>query len=127
VSTVQLFVQPYPATGAKYQITNDAAAAFPVWSRDGKQIFYAFPPKLYVVDVRTQPTFSFGKPTTLPINGFFQPVPGQRNFDVAPDGKHLVVVMPASATQNENIQRLNPQINVVLNWFSELQQRVPVK
>jgi serine/threonine-protein kinase len=127
VATVQLFVQPYPATGAKYQITADAAAAFPVWSRDGKQIFYAFPPKLYVVDVRTQPTFSFGKPTTLPINGFFQPVPAQRNFDVAPDGKHLLVVMPASGTQTENIQRPNPQINVVLNWFSELQERVPVK
>jgi len=66
---VQVFVQPYPSTGAKYQITTDNGAAFPVWSPDGKQIFYAFPPQLFVVDVRTEPTFSFGKPTMLPIHG----------------------------------------------------------
>src|SRR5262249_33610128 len=61
VSPIQVFVQPYPSTGAKYQITAESAgAAFPVWSPDGKQIFYGFPPKLFVIDVRTQPSFSFG-------------------------------------------------------------------
>src|SRR5262249_50028713 len=89
---IQVFVQPYPTTGAKYQVTAESSgAAFPVWSPDGKQIFYGFPPKLFVVDVRTQPTFSLGKPITLPINGTVQPAPGMRNFDVAPDGKHLLV------------------------------------
>ena len=95
---------------------------------DGKQIFSAFPPKLFVNDVRMQPTFSIGKTKTLPINGTVQPVPGMRNFDIAPDGKHLLVVMPASVpSQAENKQRPTAQINVVMNWFSELQQRAPAK
>jgi Tol biopolymer transport system component len=117
VPVVQVFVQPYPSTGsnyAKYQITTDPGAvnAFPVWSPDGKQIFYASPPKIFVIDVRTEPTFSFGKPTTLPITGFVQPTPGLRNFDIAPDGKHLLVVMPASApSQNATNARSTAQIN----------------
>ena len=127
VPPVQLFVQPYPNTGGKYQINSDTSAAFPAWSSDGKQIFFAFPPKMFAVDVRTEPTFSFGKPTTLPITGFVQPVPGQRNFDIALDGKHLIVVLPASAASQNTNARPSAQINVVMNWFEELKQRVPAR
>ena len=127
VSPVQVFVQPYPNPGGKYQINSEPNAAFPAWSSDGRQIFFAFPPKMFVVDVRTHPTFSFGKPTTLPINGFVQPAPGQRNFDVAPDGKHLVIVMPASTSPQNAATKPANQINVVMNWFEELKQRVPVR
>jgi eukaryotic-like serine/threonine-protein kinase len=133
VPVVQVFVQPYPSTGsnyAKYQITTDpgAANAFPVWSPDGKQIFYASPPKMFTVDVRTEPTFSFGKPTALPVTGFVQPTPGMRNFDITRDGKHFVVVMPASGpSQNATNPRIAAQINVVMNWFEELKQRVPAR
>jgi Tol biopolymer transport system component len=34
----RVFVQPFPPTGAKYQLPEAGVA--PVWSRDGKQIFY---------------------------------------------------------------------------------------
>ena len=51
------------------------------------------------------------------------PVPG-RNYDITPDGKQFLVVVPASSTQSE--PRQTQQINVVLNWFEELKQRVPV-
>jgi Tol biopolymer transport system component len=100
VPPVQLFVQPYPGTQAKYQITADTGEAFPVWSPDGKQILYMSPfsQKFFVLDVRTEPSFSFGKASALPITGAVQPTPGMRNFDIAPDGKHLLVVMTASGT-----------------------------
>jgi len=42
-------------------------------------------------------------------------------FDVAPDGKRFLMLKPVEKAQAA------AQINVVLNWFSELQQRVPVK
>src|SRR5439155_25528491 len=127
VLPVQLFVQSYPNTGGKYQINSDTSAAFTAWSSDGKQIFFPFPPKMFVVDVRTEPTFSFGKPTTLPITGFVQPVPGHRNFDIAPDGKHLIGVLPASAASQNTNARPSGQINAVMNWFEELKQRVPAR
>jgi hypothetical protein len=41
-----------------------------------------------------------------------------------PDGKQFLVVLPS----NSNVSgtgRYSDQINVVLNWFDELKQRVP--
>jgi hypothetical protein len=40
---------------------------------------------------------------------------------MAPDGKRMLMLFPLD-TKSET-----PQINIVLNWFTELQQRVAVK
>ena len=40
------FVQPFPATGALYQIPNSGAA--PVWSGDGNELFYTTSPRQWV-------------------------------------------------------------------------------
>jgi eukaryotic-like serine/threonine-protein kinase len=127
----EVYVQPFPPTGAKYQISTEGGRA-PVWSRDGNQIFYqsfavAGTSRLFAVEVRTQPAFTFGKPMPLAIEGItLPPPPTHRNFDITPDGKQFIVVQ-ASKSQSDTNQSSIPQINVVLNWFTELQQRVPVK
>ncbi len=41
------------------------------------------------------------------------------NYDVTPDGQRFVMV------QARGQQEEATQINVVLNWFEELKQRVP--
>ena len=122
----QVFVQPFPATGAKFQVSDTGRT--PVWSADGKELFYHDPRtnRILVVDLRTSPTFSFGKATPLPIEGTIHPAT-QRNYDITPDGKQLVVVLPSSGARNNSTRRPPQQINVVLNWFRELQERVPVK
>src|SRR5262249_45000471 len=104
----------------------------PVWSRDGNQIFYqsfavAGTSRLFAVEVRTQPAFTFGKPMPLAIDGItLPPPPTHRNFDITPDGKQFIVVQ-ASKSQSDTNQSSIPQINVVVNWFEELKQRVPVR
>jgi Tol biopolymer transport system component len=35
-----LFVQPFPPTGATFQISRNEDAHHPAWSRDGKELFY---------------------------------------------------------------------------------------
>ena len=103
-----------------------------MWSRDGKQILYQSAPfantgRLFAVDVRTQPTFTFGKPMPLPIDGIVLPgPPTHRNFDITPDGKQFIIVQ-TSKSQSDMNQRSRTQINVVVNWFEELKQRVPVR
>jgi Tol biopolymer transport system component len=124
LGTPQIFVKAYPSgAGSKYQVTTEGAG-FPVWSSDGKLFYMVDPtnPKMNVVDVITQPAFSFGKPTTLPITGTIHPIPGFRNYDISPDGKQFVFVMPASENQSAR-KPVRPQINVVLNWFEDLKQR----
>jgi Tol biopolymer transport system component len=123
----QVFVQPFPPTGEKHLIPTDGPARIPLWSPDGKQIFYQEnrTNRLFAVDVRTQPGVTFGKPVALPVS--VVAIARQRTYDVTPDGKYFVALIPASGSQADPTRRTPSQINVVLNWFTELQQRVPVK
>jgi hypothetical protein len=74
---------------------------------------------LYAVDVQTQPAFTFANPVQLRVNDFLQ-VPGvSRQFDVTPDGKQFIVVMPPGTSVGSD----TAQIQVVLGWFEELKQR----
>jgi serine/threonine-protein kinase len=123
-----IYVQPLPPTGAKFQITT-GGGLFPMWSPDGKQIFYVINRgpfgDMWSLDVQTKPTFTFGKPTSLPIKSF--PMNGgqgnPRGFDIAPDGKQFVIMQVAGEAAAEPSQ----QILVTLHWFEELKQRTGMK
>lgn len=49
---------------------------------------------------------------------------GRRNYDIAPDGQHLIIVFSSNL---DRATEAPPQVNVVLNWFEELEARVPVR
>jgi serine/threonine-protein kinase len=119
----EVYVQPFPVTGAKYQITTTGGQD-PVWSPDGKQLFYLSANRqIMAVDVQTQPSFSNGKTTPLPIENIIDP--GPRSYDISPDGKSFIVMLPRSDADSNKYP--SEQINVTLNWLEELKQRVPVR
>jgi Tol biopolymer transport system component len=127
-NTQQVFVEPYPPTGAKYQVTSTGGSRTPVFSADGKELFFHQPGsnRLTVVDIRAEKGLTFGTPVPLPIEDTIHPI-AQRNYDVSPDGKQLLVVLPAQTAQTSAGRAEQAQINVVLNWFDELAQRAPVR
>jgi hypothetical protein len=47
-----------------------------------------------------------------------------RPYDITPDGKQFLVMQ--RAVDSTTSERVVQEINVVLNWFRELQERVPV-
>jgi serine/threonine-protein kinase len=118
-----LDVQPYPPTGEKHQIPN---GNYPLWSRDGKELFYTVPPLFFTVRIATQPDFTFGNPVPLPNLSIEQELGGNfsRNFDIMPDGKRFIGLIPSDQLQSG--APAAPQIQVVLNWFEDLKRRVPV-
>lgn len=123
----EVYVQAFPITGAatKYQVSTEGADS-PLWSRDGTELFYLSlgERRIYSVPVvQTKPAFKAGKPTPLPILGIL--APGPRNYDTTPDGKSFVTVFPRSQA-NGGDKAPFERINVTLNWFEELKQRVPV-
>jgi Tol biopolymer transport system component len=122
----QVYVQPFPPTGAKYQISREHSHA-PVWSPDGKELFYyeVNARKVVAVPIQTQPSFSFGFPVPLPLEGILQAETIERQYDVSPDGNRFLVLLPP--TPGERASRPTQQVNVVLNWFEELKQRVPTQ
>jgi len=125
-----IYVQPFPATGAKYRLhvaesrdLPNSTPHKPLWSRDGRELFYV--PRLggfEVVRVITHPTFSFGPPTPLPRT-FAPGAPRFRTlFDMMSDGR-FVGIVPVG--QPEDAATSRPGIQVVLDWFDELQEKVP--
>jgi serine/threonine-protein kinase len=124
----EVFVQSFPPTGAKYQISTEGGTT-PMWAPDHKQLYYwaNLTRQFVAVEVRTEPTFTVGAKVALPISAAFQPsLFGEANYDVMPDGRFIVVTPTDDATRGSN--RPGPQaIDVVLNWLEELKQRVPTR
>ena len=115
----EIYVQPYPATGARYQVTQDGGTA-PIWSRDGSELFFIRDGRAVLgVEIDTQDGFEFGPEQTLPFA--YTTVAMFRNYDITPGGEHFLLVQ-----LDESDSAPRPQINIVLNWFEELKERVPV-
>jgi serine/threonine-protein kinase len=119
------WVQPFPATTAKYQLNETAQqlAHHPTWSRDGTWLNYLeADDRFESVPVTTQAGFGFGNPIELkrPFRG--PRVLGRRGYDMLPDGR--LVAMMASG-EEPSAPLAPPVIEVVLNWLEELKARVP--
>jgi eukaryotic-like serine/threonine-protein kinase len=116
------YVQPFPPNGTKYQIGRGGR---PAWSRDGSELFYVpAPGQFRAVKVRTQPTFEFSNPISIPRNfGIADPI-NPRPYDVTPDGRFVGI---GTALQAGTGSTRSTQIHVVLNWFEELKVRVPAR
>jgi Tol biopolymer transport system component len=122
-STSGIFVQPFPATGAKYQI---AGAIHPFWSPDGKELFFVPRGRFQAVSISTQPTFRFSSPVEVLRGGFLERGPSfERTIEMLPDGKRFVGVIFAG--QTDTAPPTTPTIQVVEHWFEELKAKAPVK
>ena len=127
--TFAVYVQPFPPTGVRYRVTEEVGNA-PLWSTDGGEIFYrrgaqavvGFAEGLLGISIATEPQFAFGGEQTIPIEGF-RVFAAFRDYDITPNGEQFVMVFPADEADSGPARR---QINIVLNWFEELKERVPV-
>ena len=122
------YVQPFPATGARYQIPKLSIDYHPLWTSDGKELFYIpVAGRFAAVSVQTQPSFTFGNPVEMTATVTFTQgyvSTDVRNYDLTPSGKFVALVDPQE--QSRSGTSAAPEIRVVLNWFEELKQRVPV-
>ena len=80
--------------------------------------------KMMVVEYQTQPTFTAGKPRLLFEGNYVANVSTAAGafYSVSPDGQRFLMTKTADQPQASLTQ-----INMVLNWFEELKQKVPAK
>jgi len=115
----EIYVQPYPGPGGKWQISTEGGTE-PVWNPNGRELFYRSGDKMMAVDIATQHGFSAGTPRMV-FEGQYEKAPFPiSNYDVSPDGQRFLMLKPV-----DQAQAAPTQINVVLNWFEELKQKVP--
>jgi serine/threonine-protein kinase len=116
----EVYVQPFPGPGGKWQISTEGGTE-PAWNRNGKELFYRIGNKMMALDVTTQPGFSPGKPRML-FEGQYSASQWpliDTAYDVSPDGQRFLMIKAADQGLAAT------QVNVVLNWFEELKQKVP--
>ena len=97
----------------------------PVWGHSGDELFFrGLDRAMRVVPYEADTTFTPGVPEELfraPYL-FVQSDRAGRPFDLAPDGRFLMVRLPGQRSTDAP----PPAITVVLNWRQELLERVPI-
>jgi serine/threonine protein kinase/Tol biopolymer transport system component len=84
----QIFVESIPAGKGRWQISTEGGD-WPIWRRDGKELFYAQGTKLLAVPIRlTETSVESGKPQAL-----FE-VSASTRFQVSRDGQRFLIAIP---------------------------------
>ncbi len=121
---MEVYVRPFPEVNTgKWQVSTNGGNS-PLWSPNDRELYYRSGDAVMVTSVEIEPAFKPGKSAVL----FRRSFPGIRGveaadialWDISPDGKRFLMLRAAAAGDPR-------KINIVLNWFEELKQRVPTK
>jgi Tol biopolymer transport system component len=116
----QIYVAPFPdVTSGRWQVTDASTGSGmkPVWSHDGRELFFVGGGALHTVPVQTTPHFTSGKPARLFAIRDFS-VNGGRYYDVSRDGQRFIVIKELAATAVETATQ--PRLVVTVHWIEEV-------
>jgi Tol biopolymer transport system component len=116
-SRQEIYVSPFPGPGPRRQVSIDGGAE-PLWSRDGRELFFQNGSQLMGVTVTPGADRSASPPHLVHEGRFLRSINGNTNWSITRDGTRFLRV------QLVDPERAITHVDLVLNWFSELQQRV---
>jgi serine/threonine-protein kinase len=109
----EVYVRPWPGPGGRVQVSNGGGSE-PVWSRDGRSLFYRTDTAVMVAAVNAAATFTVQSRRALFASAYEISGP-HASYDVAPDGKHLLMLQAKDARAS---------VVLVLNWADEVRARL---
>ncbi len=125
----EISVRPFPNVEDSRLSISNAGGFHPVWSRDGEELFYIEPgppARLMSVAVELDAAFTPGsRQAIMDWPYYFEAQGAGRTYDVALDGERFIAVRLELAETGDN-EGEPTGLNVVLNWFEELKERVPL-
>ena len=116
----EIYVQPFPPTGAKWKISEGIWAASAIaWARDLRELYYLGPDLRIMAASCTTKNGGFYADrarvwSQTRIEGSYP-----QAFDMSPDGKRAVVCLPAELKDQP------AHLTFILNCFDELRRRAP--
>lgn len=109
---LEVYVRAFPGPGGRWQVSLDGGAE-PLWSPDGRELFYRSGGQIMRAEVDVDPVFAI-RGRSLLFDRPFVPNDFHTNFDIHPDGRRFVMIESAQAAT---------EVVVVLNWIEELNRR----
>jgi serine/threonine-protein kinase len=115
----EVYVRPYPE-GTRVQISA-AGGSQPVWSSNGRELFFRSGDELLSVNVTPGQNFTASKPVVLFSRSMPEESSGRAyefmaDYDISKDGSRFVT--PKYNPNSTNV----PRARVILNWFAELKR-----
>jgi hypothetical protein len=120
----EIYVERYPELGNRQQLSTDGGR-IPLWSRDGRELFFSSQDgrQMFAVPVQSGTTLVAGRPRVLFEFELFAPGIGNRPYDLAPDGRFLII----RSGEAEAGRGTASNLILVQNWHEELKRLVPVR
>ncbi len=114
----EVYAVPLSGKGDRISISLGGGTG-PVWSRDGRELFYRDGDDLISVDVKTAPTLVLGERRKLLDLSAYDPAYFHQ-FDVSADGQRFLLIRTDPASRPV-------RLNVMLNWVETLKTKVLAK
>jgi serine/threonine-protein kinase len=114
----EIYVRPFHGSGEKATISTEGGNE-PVWSPDGRELFYRNGDAMMAIDVPAGNVLVAGKPRLLFERRYEPSASLWPNYSVTRDGQRFLMVKAIDDGA------ASTQINVVVNWFEELKRSVP--
>ncbi|MFN9796349.1 MAG: protein kinase domain-containing protein [Gemmatimonas sp.] len=111
--TAEIYVRPFPGAGGRIQVSNGGGSE-PVWSRDGRTLYYRQGDALMAAAVSVTPTFAVQSRRQL-FAGAYEASGPHANYDAAPDGRHLLMLKAKDD---------RAPVVMVINWAAEVRDRL---
>ena len=121
----QVFVRRFPGPSGRWAVS-PAGGNHPSWSPEGSTIFYLRDGSMWGASVQldTQAVV-LDRQRLFGLAGYRGNSFGNRTYDVHPQTGRFLFVKNQAVTGQDAEEAARPHLNVVLNWFEELKQRVP--
>jgi len=119
----EIYVERYPELGNRQQISTSGGRV-PVWSRDGRELFFGSLDgrQMLAVPVQSGTTLVAGRPQVLFEDAMVASL-SFRPYDIAPDGRFLIIRNGHTEAGGGTASNLI----VVQNWTEELKRLVPTR
>jgi Tol biopolymer transport system component len=119
--TFQVYVRAFPDKGGKWQISN-SGGNFPMWSRDGRELFFETLDNHIMVAAFAAKGDSFvaDKPRLWSERQIGTAAGGLDNVGLAPDARRIAALMPIETAEAQKAQN---QVIFLMNFFDEVRRR----
>jgi serine/threonine-protein kinase len=108
----EIYLRPFPGPGEDMPVSAEGGTE-PAWARGTGELFYRQGDAVMAVEVKTAPALQVGKPRRLFVGHYSRAGGVFAQYDVTADGQRFLMVRSGN-------QEAATRINVVINWFEDV-------